>query len=137
MSEIRITAGAIAVAALALAASLNSYQLSQQAAASPDTYGVAAAESRMEQALSILPGSATIGYLSDLPADQNAGMAAFMAAQYAVAPRALVPIDKAQTEWVIGNFARSAAFAALGARSGLTVVRDFGNGVVIYRRSRP
>jgi hypothetical protein len=37
---------------------------------------------------------------------------------------------------VVGNFARAADFTALGAQSGLTMVRDFGNGVVVYRRPK-
>lgn len=90
----------------------------------------------MEGALKILPASGVIGYMSDLPLDQNAGTAAFLAAQYAVAPRALMPEGKAQTEWVIGNFSRSADFAAVGAQHGLTMVHDFGNGVVVYRKAK-
>ena len=126
------------VAALALLASLNSYQISQDMAARyPDPYGVAAAEQRFAGALEILPGATRLGYISDLPFSDNAGVSAFLAAQYAVAPRALLPLEGSGAEWVVGNFGRAADFAALGARSGLRLVRDFGNGVVVYRRSKP
>lgn len=135
MSEFRVSAGAAVVAALAVFATLNSYSVSQAVSAQyPDAYGVAAAEQRFAGALELLPRSAFIGYMSDLPMDQNAGVAAFLAAQYAVAPRALAPAANSQTEWVVGNFSRAADFAALGARSGLVMLRDFGNGVVVYRR---
>jgi len=138
MPGIRAPIGALSVAALAVFASLNSYQVSQQVAERyPDAYGVAAAQQRMEGALKILPASGLIGYLSDMPLGQNAGTAAFLAAQYAVAPRALAPVGQSQTEWAIGNFSRAADFAALGAQAGLTMVRDFGNGVVVYRRTKP
>ncbi len=137
MPGIRVPAGAAAVAALAVFASLNSYQVSQQVSARfPDAYGVAAAAGRMDGALQMIPPAAVIGYLSDLPFDQPGGAAGFMAAQHAVAPRALVN-DKSQGEWVLGNFAHPGDFAALGAEAGLTMVRDFGNGVVVYRRAKP
>jgi hypothetical protein len=133
----RASIGALAVASLALLGSMNSYQVSRELAARyPDAYGVAAAERRFEGALEILPPSAVVGYISDLPMSQNAGITAFLAAQYAVAPRGLVPLDRSRTEWVVGNFARAADFTALGAQSGLTMVRDFGNGVVVYRRPK-
>jgi len=134
MSAIRSSIGAVGVAALAVFASLSSYQVSQQVAARfPDAYGVTGAEQRMAGALEILPATGVVGYLSDLPLNQNAGTAAFLAAQYALAPRALVA-DPSKTEWVVGNFSRATDFAALGMQSGLSMVRDFGNGVVVYRR---
>jgi len=40
-------------------------------------------------------------------------------------------------EWALGNFARPGNFAERGAQAGYRVVRDLGNGVVIYRRTQP
>ena len=80
MAAIGASVGAVAVAALALVASLNSYQVSQQVAARfSDAYGVSAAEHRMEGALPLLPATGVIGYVSDLPMDQAAGTAGFLA----------------------------------------------------------
>jgi hypothetical protein len=95
------------------------------------------ARSRLDAVLAAMPADAAIGYISDLsPAEHTGGMA-LHAVQYALAPRLIA--DLAQypaAEWVIGYFHRPADFAALGSARGLDVVRDFGNGVVVYRRRK-
>ena len=137
MSDSRALTGALIVAVLAVFGALASYQTSQTYAAQyPDAYGVARADQRFADALKLLPGSGTIGYMSDLKDSDNAGVAAFLAAQYAVAPRALAR-EASKAEWVLGNFAHPADFAAIGAKAGLTMVRDLGNGVIVYRRAKP
>lgn len=124
--------GALAIAALGLLASLNSCEISTQLA--PDPFRIAATGQRFAGALEILPAAGVIGYLSDMPVAENAGTVAYMTARFAVAPRALVPAGKIATEWAVGNFAHPSDFAAIGAQSGFALVRDFGNGVVVYRR---
>jgi len=131
----RAVIGAIAVAVLAVFAAMKSSDLSSQQAADP--FGIASAQTRFAPALEMLPTSGVIGYLSDLPAGENAGSIAYMAAQYAVAPRAIVPVEKSPVEWALGNFARPGNFAERGAQAGFRLVHDFGNGVVVYRRARP
>lgn len=117
---------------------MNSYQISAQDAQQfPDRYGVVAAEQRFASALELLPANAVIGYISDLPLSETAGSTAFVAAQYVVAPRSLVLASAQPTEWAVGNFAHPEDFAAIGAQAGFTLVRDFGNGVVVYRRNKP
>jgi hypothetical protein len=37
--------------------------------------------------------------------------------------------------WVLGNFSQPVDYAGFGAKRGLTLARDFGNGVVLYRRA--
>ncbi|MBZ5605570.1 MAG: hypothetical protein LAO79_25000 [Acidobacteriia bacterium] len=131
----RVVFAAIAVAVLAVCAAVKSYDLSTQQAADP--YGVTAGETRFSAALDALPASGVVGYLSDMPIGENVGSIAYMAAQYAVAPRAIVPIDKLRAEWALGNFARPGNFAERGAQAGYRIVRDFGNGVVVYRKAQP
>src|SRR5258708_20116069 len=99
--------GVLAVAVLATLAAMNSYEAAAQLAkAQPDPYGAASAQQRFAPALASLPKDAALGYLSDLPLDEKAGVAAFLAAQYAVAPHSLTPIGFGQpTEWIVGNFA--------------------------------
>jgi hypothetical protein len=101
----------------------------------PDAYGVDLARSRLEAVVPDLPATAAIGYLSDLsPAEHTGGMA-LHAVQYALAPRLVADLAKFPgAEWVIGYFHRPADFAALGAARGLEIVRDHGNGVVVFRR---
>jgi hypothetical protein len=128
----RASVGALAVAILAFAASFSSYEISTQLAADP--FRISATQTRFADALNLLPPAATIAYLTDMPVTGNAGTVAYMTARYAVAPRALVPAGKLPAEWAIGNFAHPADFVAIGAQSGFALVRDFGNGVVVYRR---
>jgi len=131
----RAAIGAIVVAILAVIAAMRSYDFSSQQPADP--YRVSAGQARFAPALELLPASGVIGYMSDLPLGENAGTVAYMAAQYSVAPRAILPIERAQAEWALGNFARPGNFAERGAQAGYRIVRDLGNGVVIYRRSQP
>lgn len=128
----RAGTGAPLVAVLALLASLSSYQVSTELA--PDPFRIAATQERFAAALELLPPAAVIGYLTDMPITGNAGTVAYMTARFAVAPRALVPVGGLATEWAVGNFAHPADFALVGAQSGFALVRDFGNGVVVYRR---
>jgi hypothetical protein len=137
-SSARVLTGVCVVVVLAALASLNSYQVSAQAArAYPDPYGVSSAERRFAAAIELLPATDVIGYISDLPLTETAGSTAFVAAQYVLAPRALVLADRQTTEWAVGNFGRPGDFAARGKEAGFTMVRDFGSGVVVYRRIKP
>jgi len=157
--------GVAAVAILSILGAFNSYQVSQQLAQSGgDPYRVSAARERFAAAAQRLPPGGVVGYISDLPCEgctpapgttgglprrqggamtvgaglRNAGNAAFVGARYALAPRLVAPIPEAPTaEWALGNFSQPDDFAAFGAQSGFTMIADLGNGVVIYRRSKP
>jgi len=126
---------ALAVALLAVFAATKSYDLSSQQASDP--YGITAGQTRFAAALEILPATGVIGYLTDMPVAENVGSIALMAAQYSMAPRAIVPIGKSRAEWALGNFAHPGNFAERGAQAGYRIVRDLGNGVVVYRRAQP
>lgn len=112
------------------------YQMaeSQRNRTSPDPYMIGAQMARYEQLQTALPRDAVMGYVSDLPPADSRSTVLFLGAQYALAPRILVDDDRQQ--WVLGNFAAPADFAAVGAGRGLQMVRDFGNGVILYRRAR-
>jgi hypothetical protein len=59
----------------------------------------------------------------------------FLGAQYILAPRVMVELDKhPNSPWVMGNFARPMDTADFAGKHGLTVVQDFGNGVVLFRK---
>jgi hypothetical protein len=130
--------GALAVTALALAASMNSYEISAQLAAhSSDSYQITASRARFASALQALPGSGEVAYITDMPVSETTGAVAYMSAQYVAAPVVLVAAAKSKAEWALGNFAHPGDFAAAGAQVGFTLVRDFGQGVAVYRRSSP
>jgi hypothetical protein len=86
---------------------------------------------RFEPVLSVVPAGAELGYLTDVPA-RGAGLALFLTAQYALAPRLLE--RSPAHEWVLGDFRRAADFAEVGQLHGLHLQQDFGNGVVLFRK---
>jgi len=129
--------GALAVAALAVLAALNSYsRASKLAVEQPDPYGAASAQERFAAVSSQVPKDAPLGYISDLGLDQKAGVTAFLAAQYALAPHSVALVNpSAPADWVVGNFALPGDYPAAGARLGYSVVADLGRGVLVFRRS--
>jgi hypothetical protein len=133
----RVMIPAVAVAVLVVAASFNLYGGSKNyQKANRDAYGVAAQVERFRPAAEVLPPASAIGYLSDIPTAETAGRAAFLSAQYALAPRLLVAVDSAPLpERAIGNFSKPVDYAAGGRMFGFAVERDMGNGVVLYKRA--
>lgn len=126
----------LAVGILGVFGALNSYQVSKGYSDQyPDAYGGERAQIRFAPLLSKVPASAELGYLTDLDPAQPAYAAAFLAAQYALAPRALVFVDaQHRPEWAVGNFTKPMDFAAAGASRGYDPAGDFGNGVVLFHR---
>src|SRR5580698_9922543 len=92
-----VTIAALAVAVLGAAGALSSYQVSASYAQQyPDAYGGERAQARFAPLLDRVPASAVLGYFTDLDGSQPAYAPAFLAAQYAVAPRVLVFLDEQQ-----------------------------------------
>ncbi len=115
---------------------LNSYQVSASYAEQfPDAYGGEHAQARFAPLAARVPASAELGYFTDLDAAQLAYESAFLAAQYALAPRVLVFLDgRSPPEWAVGNFSKPADFAAAGEARGYSMIADLGNGVILFRR---
>ncbi len=100
-----------------------------------DPYLVNEQPERFREAARHLPSDAVAGYVSDLQFEETAGSAAFFTAQYALAPRVLVPVaHPAARDWVVGNFSKAQDYAALGQKHQLVMFRDFGRGVVLFRK---
>ena len=101
----------------------------------PDAYGAARADVRFAPLLAGMATDTRLGYFTDLAPANQAYSAAFLAAQYAVAPRELIMISpQAQPEWALGNFTRPMDFASVGAAQGYEISKDFGNGVILFHR---
>jgi hypothetical protein len=132
----KVTVGVLAVGVLGAFGALNSYQVSSNYAEKfPDAYGGGVAQVRFAPLLERVPAAAELGYLTDLEPAQMAYGPAFLAAQYAVAPRLLVTVDAGtRPEVAVGNFTRPMDFAAAGAAQGYAMVADLGNGVVLFHR---
>jgi hypothetical protein len=73
-----------------------------------------------------------VGYITDAQPGSGADGSLFLSAQYWMAPRLLV--KGTNSEFVVGNFGKPADFAAIGRTHGLRLVRDFGDGLVLYQR---
>ena len=133
-----IPAVCVAVAALSVIGAFYSYQISSSLVEGrPDPYGVVSAETRFAGIAQRTPPTAVLTYITDLPMNE-AGTAAFLAAQHALAPRkVLLPGTGKPAELAVGNLTQAADFAATGASLGYNVVQDFGHGAVLYRRRSP
>jgi hypothetical protein len=129
MPQAKVIAGISIVAIAAVLASADSFQLSTQL--QQDPWSVDAAVQRFQVAATHLPPSGSVGYLSDLAVNS----AAFLTAQYALAPRLLIPAGHANPEQAIGNFSKPSDYAGIGAKAGYKVEADLGNGVVLYRKA--
>lgn len=132
-------AGIAVVAALALAGALDYSQFLSEYSRSADQFQIGAQAARFRDALAALPAGGIAGYVSDVPSSDVQGQAMLGAAQYALAPRVLVPLKRGgNAEWVVGSFARPNEAPRVAAERGLRIVSDYGNGVVLFRKeSRP
>ncbi len=97
-----------------------------------DPYLIAQQFPRLEGVRTAVPESAVMGYLTDTSPGSTVFEAMYGSARYVLAPR-LVRLDT-NAAWVLGNFTRPADFAALARRNGLRLERDFGNGVLLFRK---
>ena len=84
---------------------------------------------RFDELKKALPARGVVGYIDD-QGENPLGPGHYYAAQYALAP--LVVEHSPEREFVVGNFTSSAKASAWPKN--LEVVRDFGQGVVLFRR---
>jgi hypothetical protein len=134
-SSSRVLIACAAVALLGLWSTLNFYSATADAAGpGADIYKIADQAARFEDLASELPARGVVGYVSDVPVGQPLGAALYGGLQYTLAPR-LVTDQRTQPspEWVIGDFSKPLDVVQFGAKRGLTLVKDFGNGAVLYR----
>ena len=128
-------AAVVTVAVLGAGGALNSYQVSARYAEQlPDAYGGEHAQTRFAPLADRVPASAVLAYFTDLDPGQPAYDSAFLAAQYALAPRVLVFLHgQPPPEWAVGNFSKPADFAAAGEARGYAMIADLGQGVILFR----
>ena len=95
-------------------------------------------ERRFEGLKKILPTHGVVGYLSHRQAQDirfDAGTAEFYLTQYALAP--LIVIHSPERDLVIGNFGAFRVDPEIFKDRDLTLIKDFGNGVMLFRRETP
>jgi len=136
-----VTVVCLAVAVLAVFAAMNSYQVSARYAEQfPDAYGAGRAQVRFAPVIERVPAKGRLGYITDLEPSASAYSAAFLAAQFALAPRAVILLGQVPSvapEIAVGNFTKPLDFAAAGAAQGYDITSDLGNGVVLFHRRPP
>jgi len=96
----------------------------------PDPYKLVDQERRFAPVREMVPPDALVGYVSDLTEQP----ALIRTAQYVLAPRLLV--SRPASDWVVGNFAWPQDFAAFARAHGLILVKEFPDGVILFRRTK-
>lgn len=127
----RLKAALMAAALLGVWGAIESYQI-ETGSSLRDPYMVNLQPARLAGVIDAISGTAIVGYLSDQN-NSTAALAMFNSARYALAPRLLV--EGTDRDWVLGNFTKPADYSAIGGEHRLSLVRDFGNGVVLFRRA--
>ena len=98
----------------------------------PDAFGVQAQMTRFGAFRSVIPENAVLGYFSNAQPGSSLEQQMRLSAQYVLAPRLLQ--TGTAPALVLGNLTGAADVTALGRSRGLRVERNFGNGVVLYRK---
>lgn len=135
-SSAQVFVACAAVALLALGSTV-SFRSATEELAGPnaDVYKIGDQAARLQELTSALPAERIIGYVSDVPAGKTLASVLFSSAQYTLAPRFVTNQNvKPAPDWVIGNFSQPLDVVQFGKERGLILVRDFGNGAVLYRR---
>lgn len=131
-----VTAVCAAVALLSLWNVLDFFRVTEdQAGQNADVYQVGQQAARFQAIASSLPPAGVIGYVSDQTTGATLGTVMYDGAQYALAPRLLTDrLERADSPWVVGNFSKPVNFSEFARRHSIAVVRDFGSGVVLFRK---
>ena len=129
-----ILGGSAVVAVLALWGVLNFFTATEaMSTTAADVYRISDQQWRFQQASAAVPAQGVIGYITDQSGTQAQAM--LLGAQYVLAPRVLVELkNHPNASWVIGNFAKQLDIVEFGREHRLQPVRDFGAGVVLFRK---
>jgi hypothetical protein len=135
-SSTKTLGATVAVALLAAWSMVGFYTATEEAAgANADVYKIGDQASRFEDLVSALPASGIIGYISDVPGDQTLSAVLYGGLQYTLAPRLVTSQSVTPApEWVIGDFSKPLDLVQFGKDHGLMLVKDFGNGAVLFRK---
>ena len=102
----------------------------------PDPWAIARQVERFAQLRAELPPNSIVEYYTDLPYTRDSGgIAAFFGACYALAPHLLVYQPRAtKPELVVGSFLKRPDLAQLEQEQGLVLVKNYGRGLMLFRR---
>ena len=134
-SSVQVLSACGAVVLLALWSTINFYGATEEAAgANADVYKIGEQAARFQDLISALPATGIVGYVSDVPANQTLAAVLYSGAQYTLAPRLVTDQRLPPGGLVIGNFSKPLDLVQFGKDHGLTLVKDFGNGAVLFRK---
>ncbi len=103
----------------------------------PDPWAIARQVERFAPLRMDLPAPTVLYYLTDVPADDNRSSTLFFGTAYALAPHVVTDAKRAEdSEMVVGSFQRRPDLARLESERGLKLVKDYGQGVMLFRRER-
>ena len=110
----------------------------------PDTDPVTIHEKRIAQLLPLLPLSGDVGYVTTVENDRIFAaeksftnvefLAQYVLTQYTLAPR--IVRNSPDLPLVVGNFIDGPPAPGFLEKNGLIPLKDFGDGLVLYRRER-
>lgn len=127
---IRTVVGLVVASVLSLYAMLSFYgDQSDRNRAQPDPYQVATQKDRFDGLKGEMRSPLVIGYVTDVPFQSGI----FLAVQYVLAP--LLLVDNPGPDWVVGDFSKPMDYADFGRARRLTLVKDFSNGVVLFKKA--
>jgi hypothetical protein len=134
-SSSQVLIACVAVALLALWSMVDFYGVTAEAAGpGADLYKIGDQATRFQDLMAALPPAAIAGYVSDVSGAETLGSTLYFSAQYTLAPRLITDQRiNPPAEWVVGNFSKPLDVVQFGKQRGLSLVKDFGNGAVLYR----
>lgn len=86
-------------------------------------------ERRFEGLKKILPEHGIVGYITEEGAEEVRANTEYFFTQYALSP--VIVVNTQEPRLVVGNFSRAAGGSKIAAERNLTVLKDFGNGVIL------
>ncbi len=123
----------LAIALLGMLRTLDMHFVREPIARLPEAMARPKLDARYAGIRKDLPAHGHVGYISDLPLDQEEGDALHLQTLYALAPL-VVARDDGSPGLVIANLADPSKVDDLSRRAGLEAVKAYGSGVWLLRR---
>ena len=86
-------------------------------------------EKRFEGLKKILPKHGVVGYITEEGAEEVRANTEYCLTQYALSP--VIVVNTQERRLVVGNFSHAAGGSKVARDRNLTVLKDFGNGVML------
>lgn len=109
----------------------------ESARQNPDPWAIARQVERFAALRADLPPASVLAYYTDVPPGDERSIVLYFGAAYAMAPHLVTDARAAAgLELVVGSFLRRPDLSALEREQGLRLVKDYGRGVMLFRREK-